>query len=201
VSDLSFCYLNIRSILANSNIGVPRLEVLYNFCCRDNDFDIILLTETHLDDLIDLSEISFDGYQLFVKNRPRYGGGILIYAKSYLSPVLCTDIDQSGMEFVFVKLLSLSSPVFFGVYYRPPNQPKVLQDAFLESSRSQFDFLCTMPNLKFFMFGDLNDRYVDWNDGHPGSELGSSLVYLLNEYDVTQTITRPTRGNIYLTCS
>jgi len=66
-SVLSFCYLNIRSILASRNIGVSRLDVLYNFCCRDNDFDIILLTETHLDDFIDLSEISFYGYQLFVK--------------------------------------------------------------------------------------------------------------------------------------
>ena len=172
--------------------------MLKNFCCSDNSYDIILLSETHIDCSVDSSEIELDGYQLFRKDRNRHGGGVLIYAKSSLQPVLFSDIDSNDLEFVFIKLLGPTTPLLFGVYYRQPNQPRPVRDQFMESLRVQLDFLTSYPNLKFFMFGDFNDRCHDWLDNHLDSELGLSLVDLSNDYNISQLILSPTRGNSLL---
>ena len=81
IQSLSFCYLNARSILAQSSDGLPRFDHLYNFVCLDNSFDVILVTETHLDNSIESLEINIEGYQIFRKDRNRHGGGVAIYMR------------------------------------------------------------------------------------------------------------------------
>ena len=192
--NLTFCYLNIRSLLATSNLGLPRFELLRAFCCQDHSYDVILLSETHLDKTIDDSEIDIHGYILFRKDRNRHGGGVLIYAKEYLLPVLFADVDNANVESIFIKILGLKQPIFFGCYYRSPGQLKADREAFLESMRCQMDFLATNHGVRFYLFGDFNDRCVDWGDEHSTSELGRSLVDIANNYNVSQMITTPTRG-------
>ena len=65
---LSFCHVNIRSILATSDCG-PRIDHLHNFACTDNNYDIIALTETHLSEDINDDELMFEGYDLFRLDR------------------------------------------------------------------------------------------------------------------------------------
>lgn len=102
---LSFCYLNARSILARSSDGLPRFDHLYNFVCSENSYDIILVTETHLDNSIDSSEINIDGYHLFRRDRNRHGGGVAVYVSEKrpragealpLPPVLAAAAPKTG---------------------------------------------------------------------------------------------------------
>ena len=72
---------------------------------------------------------------------------VYVYAWNTLHPVLCTDLDQTGMEFLFIKLLAISFPLYTGVYYRQPNQPKTERDAFLEGLRVQFVYLMSNPQV------------------------------------------------------
>jgi len=65
---LSFCHLNIRSIMYKSDAGL-RFDHLYNFSCTENKFDVIALYETHLNSSIDSSEISIERFQLFRNDR------------------------------------------------------------------------------------------------------------------------------------
>jgi len=192
--DLKFCYINISSLLANSNIGLPRIDILRDFCCREHSHDVILLTETHLDNTIEDSEISIEGYQLFRKDRNRHGGGILVYEKTHLLPVLFSEVDQCSLEFISVRLLRLKDHVFLGVYYRPPNQLKIERDVFFGIRATQMDRLVEKRDIKFFLFGDFNDKCVDWGDSHSGSELGQSLVTILNNYNISQMIDVSTMG-------
>ena len=61
---LSFCHLNIRSLLQQSDIG-KRFDHLYNYVCRDNCYDVVALTETHLSQDIDDNEINIENCTLF----------------------------------------------------------------------------------------------------------------------------------------
>ena len=196
---LSFCYLNARSILARSSDGLPRFDHLYNFVCSDNSFDIILLTETHLDNSIDSVEINMDGYQIFRKDRNRHGGGVAVYVKDELAPIEIHvgigDMQQPMTESLYVKILQCSVPCIIGAFYRPPNQSAVNRDLTLDALRNQFDYLCTRSNLPFFLFGDFNDCCVEWESLHLESELGRSLINLVDEYNLSQIINEPTRSS------
>ena len=53
---LSFCHMNVRSMLQQSDVG-SRFNYLYNYVCRDNCYDVVALTETHFSQDVDDSEI------------------------------------------------------------------------------------------------------------------------------------------------
>src|SRR6185436_3227817 len=84
-------YVNIRSLLARSEYGIPRFELLESYCVMDNEFDVIILTGTHIDETVGDAEIYLEGYSLFRKDRTingRRGGGVCIYCKNELNPLL-----------------------------------------------------------------------------------------------------------------
>ena len=80
---LFFCHPNICSLVQQSDWGT-RFDHLYNYVCRDNIYDVIALTETHLSDDIDDDEINLDGYTLFRLDRNRKGGGTALYCRSFI---------------------------------------------------------------------------------------------------------------------
>ena len=195
ISALSFCYLNARSLLARSSDGRPRFDHLHNYAVVENSFDIILITETHLDQTIDSIEINISGYQLFRNDRNRNGGGVAIYCRDELAPVELLDLQNSEIESLYIKVLECNMPCILGVCYRPPNQTAFYRESTLEALRVQFDYLSVKSKLPFFLLGDFNDRCSSWELEHLESELGQSLVTLLHEFNLSQVINKPT-----LTC-
>ena len=193
-NNISFCHLNVRSILATSDIGFSRKDLLYNFCCTENSYDVILLSETHLDETIMSSEIDFEGFELFRNDRDRDGGGVCIYARNELSPIHLKQFDSPEIESIYIQVLNSDFPCIFGVCYRPPNQSADLKNVFLEAIRVQLDILCLNNNKLLVMCGDYNDRCTNWYSDHSESELGLLFFDLTCEYDLTQLIDKPTRG-------
>ena len=81
-NNLRCLYLNARSIISKF--------YLFEAWISNIRPDIIGVTESWTSgDILD-SELSLDGYDLFRKDRPvaRAGGGVLLYVKSSLSPVM-----------------------------------------------------------------------------------------------------------------
>jgi len=68
---LSFYHLNVRSQMFNAGDEPSRLDLWVG-----NSFDIICLSETHLDREVESNEIVFEGYDLFKKDRNKFGGGV-----------------------------------------------------------------------------------------------------------------------------
>ena len=118
---LSFCHLNVRSLLQQSDIG-KRFDHLYNYICRDNCYDVVALTETHLSRNIDDNEINIENYTLFRIDRNRHGGGIAIYCRSELQPMLLTSLNVQGIEIFWIQVSIQKNKNLFGTCYRPPNQ-------------------------------------------------------------------------------
>jgi Reverse transcriptase (RNA-dependent DNA polymerase)/Endonuclease-reverse transcriptase len=192
----SVCHLNTRSLLATSEGGPSRFDLFSNLVTKDYDFDIIALSETHLDSNVDLQNIWLDGYQLFRKDRNRAGGGVAVYAKADLFPVLFFETTQFNIESLFIKVVIGNIKAIIGVCYRPPNQSSIDKDVFLENLDDQLNIACksTGANTVRILLGDFNDKCHDWNSNHKDSELGMSLVNLFQQYELQQVIKDPTRG-------
>ena len=70
--NLSFVHLNVRSLL-------PKLDHL---SVELQNYDIIALTETFLDDSISNEKVHIPGFQKPIRrDRNRHGGGVVIYCK------------------------------------------------------------------------------------------------------------------------
>ena len=113
-SPLKNCFIFARSIFNKTS----RLQL----DIASSSYDIITLTETHLDDSISDGEILPSNYTVFRRDRKingRSGGGVLIATRDYIKAVPC-DTSQYDSEFIFVDLLlSHNRKVTFGVFYRP----------------------------------------------------------------------------------
>lgn len=102
---------------------LPRVDFLYNCICRDNDFDIAALSETHLNETIDCSELAMaDRFKLLRKDRNRAGGGVALYVKKELSPVKLIESNVVDIESLFVRVIVRNNMYILGVCYRPPGQ-------------------------------------------------------------------------------
>ena len=81
---------NIRSLLAISDVNIPSVELLHEYCTKTHDIDVVALTEMHLNCNILNDELKLDNYNILRKDRPvngRYGGGVLMYMRSCFNAV------------------------------------------------------------------------------------------------------------------
>ena len=92
----TFCkiiHLNVRSLLTcHEQISV-----------EFNDYDIIALSETFLNDTVTDDDIFISGYdKVFRMDRNRHGGGVCVYVKSTLYAERCVDFEDCRFEFGLV---------------------------------------------------------------------------------------------------
>ena len=141
---ISAGHINIRSIVNNLN----EIKLLL----QHTNFDLLALTETHLTDQIDDSEVYIDGYEIIRMDRKnRSGGGCAIYYKNFLDVVVITKYDTPELEALWVELKLCSQRLLIGTIYRPPDQTKFLrkittsirkymvnQEKYLDNWRLQF---------------------------------------------------------------
>lgn len=74
---LVLAHLNICS-LRNKVHEITRI-------CSLNNIHILALSETHLDNTFDFSELAVAGYRLYRRDRDRYGGGVAFYVQKHIS--------------------------------------------------------------------------------------------------------------------
>ena len=131
---LSTFYANALSIVNKRN----KLEI----DTAASRYDIITLTETHLDYSISDSEVLLNNYLIFRRDRKsngRHRGDVLIAVRDHIKAIPRESL-QSESEFIFVDILFPNNrKITFGVFYRPPNSEtkplEVLQTALQKSAR------------------------------------------------------------------
>ena len=165
------------------------------YACRDNNYDLVALTETHLSPDIDDDEINLDGYELFQLDRNRHGGGVAIYCRSELEPKSNSKLSIQNIEMLWIETFVQNKKIIFGVCYRPPNQNTDERSFFLEGLQSVFDEVLDTIKLPFILLGDFKDRSTSWGKDNKNSELKFDLVNLINSYNFSQLINEPTRND------
>ena len=105
--------------------------------------DLIAITETWWDESRDWN-VGLDGYRLFRRDRQgRRGGGVALYLKKTLQSEelsLKNNHEQVGSLWVRIRERGNQGNLVVGVYYRPPDQEELIDEAFFlqlqEASRS-----------------------------------------------------------------
>ena len=176
-------YTNIRHISANWEEFKQAIHFY--------DPDVVGITETWLDSDISDAEYSLPGYLMFRKDRVnKQGGGVLVYAKSYLQPH--TNIKLSAYEESVAITLhpDNSSKMQVGCLYRSPNSSNEANAAVVSLLRS------IHANDSVVFMGDFNCPHVDWltYTGGPNClPVERDIASAIQDSFLHQVVTQPTR--------
>ena len=156
--------------------------------------DIIIGTETWIDDSITDNQIFPPGYQLFRKDRNLHGGGVLVAVNS---DYLCSPLTelQTDCEIVWCKLeLAGQKAMYIASYYNPKTSN---EQGYLELEKSLERASST--NAVLIICGDFNLPGWDWKEKtlKPGTS-HAGLHYrfgdILDDNGLQQLVEEPTRG-------
>ena len=78
--------------------------------------------------------------------------------------------------------------------YRPPNGTANDIELFITALENVFNLIVGHSKIIAVLLGDFNDHCKSWIDDHSTSELGHQLVNLLNHFNLSQLIYKPTRN-------
>ncbi|VDP36673.1 unnamed protein product, partial [Echinostoma caproni] len=177
-------------MLINSRSIVNKFGSLKNIA-YSGSFDIIMATETWLQDDSSIDLMSLIGYKLFSKNRRnRRGGGCLVYVKAPLQATLLNDPNLDKVqESLWLTIAFHNIRLLLGCIYRPPSNPYDLSH--ISESFNHLSDLSPGPKL---IAGDFNAPGICW------SSLTAHHKFLpflsnLNAGGWTQHVKSPTRGN------
>jgi len=98
----SVLHVNTRSVLAHNN--TTKLDEIELLAAEDN-FTVVCLTETWLDNSIDKVTVQLNGYaDPFRLDRNRHGGGVLAYVKNDIFCVRRFDYESDDVEILWLEL-------------------------------------------------------------------------------------------------
>ena len=100
----NLCRRNIgHLILAHTSINSIRYKFDVLLYSVKGKVDVIMITETKLDDSFPTMQFSIEGYHTFRLEKNEYGGGILLYVRDDISSKF-VPMKNSTIEFFFIEL-------------------------------------------------------------------------------------------------
>lgn len=185
--DLNIYYQNVRGLKT-------KLANIYNQISANN-FDVIMLSETWLNNSVLNSEIcDSNRYTVFRRDREdpckTQGGGVLIAVSRELNSKI-QDSWHSSAEDLWVTVASADNKVKIHICctYIPPNSDI---DQYTSHYEKISEVILNCPNDKFLIAGDYNLRHINWvatNDHyqpeHTSSNSTSELMDTLQFCNLT----------------
>ena len=179
---LKCLYFNARSIVNK----IQELELLV----KNENIDIVGITETWLNVNILDSEMNIEGYTLLRKDRGenRRGGGVALYIRNDISFICCEDLFE--VDFPETLLCSITcgkEKTLIGVCYRPPS-------SLVGNDKALYSLLGRVSKDRVIIMGDFNFPELDWckietlSDTHP-------FIKCINNNFLDQLVDKPTRGD------
>ena len=199
---LSSTHASLRIALFNArSVGLDTKRVEIAEFTRDNDLDILVLTETWLKECGDeakCADLTPAGYSIRSAPRPSHGGGIAVIFRSSLTSHLSFDASlpflHPSFEAVHVTLALRSHPLHLFCIYRPPPSPKnrLTEPMFFADFHELLDFSNGL-NGSPLILGDINFHF-----NKPALPSTSKLLGLIEEFRFSQSVNEPThvKGNI-----
>ncbi len=164
----------------------------------NNDYDIVCVTETWFNDGISESEYVPDGYLPFYTNRnlefyeqgtyvESSRGGVLILVKSSLNPKPVDFIDVAEVKFITINPHE-KVEILVGVAYHPDLGGHTNLEAICR-------YMNNINNENVLLMGDFNLRDINWDTLEASSESSKLFLQTLDDNDLYQLVSEPTRGN------
>ena len=162
----------------------------------EDNFDVIIGTETWLNPDIEDSEILPPTHKAFRRDRvDGYGGVILIFKQD----LVVRELPMSdSVEFLIAQVECKSKcPVIVGVFYRPPNTGIDYMNGLCDSITQVVTQNQACP---LWIGGDINLPDIDWETnsliGYSTTRLiNNTFIECLEHNNLDQIVSFPTRGN------
>ena len=184
---ISCCYLNIRSL-------VNKLSLFQSYIYSSN-FDVIYLTETWLSESIFDQEVLPTNYNIYRKDRPSRGGGVLIAIKDTIPvSVISSNLSNNAPEIIAVRL-NLRKLIVCSCVYLPPCP----SDSDTNDTISNLtQVIQSNPPADTIIVGDFNLPDIQWDTLSSTTSSSSALCDFVFDNLLIQLIDQPThiKGNI-----
>lgn len=80
------------------------------------------MNETHLDQIYEDSALLIQGYNIYMKDFNKYGGGVAFYVRETLPVRIRTDLMIPDIEAPWLQIqIPYWKSLFIACFYRPPN--------------------------------------------------------------------------------
>lgn len=173
------CHVNAQSL-------TPHFDEFLDYFTH-NFYHVITISETWLKPTIPSSLVSLPNYTFLRHDRmDRTGGGVGLFVHDSLkSKILLSSPHSvsSHIEYMFAEITTNSSPILFGVIYRPPRVP--FDDTF------ETALLNLIPSYsKIILSGDFNTNLLTPS---PDRNYLTNLIHSLNLYAVSFNPTHHTQ--------
>lgn len=174
---MKFAHINIRSLF-------PKLEVFKETVLTEN-FDVVAVTETWLNDNITNNMLSIPGYIFLRNDRLARGGGVGIYLKHHLK---YTQIQTNNeIEQLWIQIVYNNNKICIGSIYRSPSMSyNDFIDVF-ESSVAELLPECD----QIICMGDFNIDLLS-----PEKNITKHFTDFLESVGLHQIIDQPTRVTV-----
>ena len=193
---LSICHVNIQSLYLRaepSRNHRRKIDELETILVNDNKLDIICISETWLDNLIDDSKVDITGYKFRCKDRLTCrAGGAAMYITHALPHRRALELELPNIDLLWIELQLNGKRILVGTCYRPPGQSPEEVEMFMSNLNDSIEMVFRSNPESIFLFGDFNDSTPIWDSDHRRSELGLKLYDFVNTNDLHQLITEPT---------
>lgn len=184
----------------NINFGSIKGKVAELAVCIENYCpDVIIGTETHLDNTVNSSELFPADFSVIRKDRDigNSKGGVLIALRNDLVATHRIDLDTK-CEIVWVTIkIQGAKDLTIGSFYRSQqfgNKPE-----YFDALRESLDNI-KKSNGQILLGGDFNLPGVDWDllavrPGGSYANLSRQMLDITSDFGLEQVVRKPTRGN------
>jgi hypothetical protein len=193
INNFIIVHYNVNSILAEG-----RIDLLSDYC-KTLNIDVLIITESKLDQTIPNNLITIPGYHEPVRRdrliNGRYGGGVLIYISDSLAFQNRYELQSENYEHLWVDIRIKDKTFAINALYRPPNESQDDHQMFLQTAD------CILEKLSNYDKANYKIISSDLNFGNCYSKvpilshkpLDSAASDLFSSYGFQQLIDIPTR--------
>ena len=148
-NNLNICHVNINSITSK----IDELQVFVT----TNNIDILMVSETKLDDTIHSSLYELQGFHApYLNNRNMGGGGTAIYTQSNLAVRRLKNLEIQEEDWVWAKVSTYNKSINICSIYLPPRQTVDRLEDFNSKFIESFALANSLSPTGIFVLGDFN---------------------------------------------
>ena len=140
----ALCHLNIQSLMSKRD----ELKLTLTNAQRPV---ILGLSETWLDSSVMDAEVSVPCYAMYRRDRGSRGGGVLVYVTDKCHSRRRKDLEEDGVEILWLEVRMNQRTLLLGNMYRPPNATSSVLDS-LELTLER----AVSKQKKVILMGDFN---------------------------------------------
>jgi hypothetical protein len=136
-----------------------------------NDYDIICLCETWLNDSVLNNEL-LPGYSIHRRDRQgQIGGGVLVAVRTNIESRRREDLERENIELIAVEIhKSGNKPLLLYTFYRPPQSPPNVLNQLNSSLQDSPESSCIV------LLGDFNLPTISWSENQSAPLNARGLV-------------------------